>query len=79
MVTLESNRSTERSILFPFPNRFTKTLFPLGINSKVWVKEMAYQLGMEFLAKKPEDMGICFIGEARKRDKGESAFMGFME
>ncbi|KAG1459476.1 hypothetical protein G6F46_006266 [Rhizopus delemar] len=44
-----------------------RTLFPLGdIESKTDVKRMASSLGLDFIAKKKESMGICFVGQ-RKR------------
>ncbi|OAF64617.1 hypothetical protein A3Q56_07672, partial [Intoshia linei] len=40
-----------------------KTIFPLAFISKNNVKSMACDIGLEEIAKKPESMGVCFIGE----------------
>lgn len=42
-----------------------RTLFPLGEFHKDMVKKMACAHGLEWVARKPESMGICFVG---KRD-----------
>lgn len=42
-----------------------KVMFPLGNLLKSEVKKIATENGLEKLAKKPESMGICFIGSRR--------------
>ncbi|KAK6635537.1 hypothetical protein RUM44_000789 [Polyplax serrata] len=39
-----------------------RVMFPLGDLTKMEVKQIALENGLEKLAKKPESMGICFIG-----------------
>ena len=45
----------------------SKTLFPIGNLTKPEVKEKAAEFGLH-IVKKPESMGICFIGEADIQD-----------
>jgi tRNA-specific 2-thiouridylase len=42
-------------------------LFPLGQLEKRQVKDIAADLGMEWLLKRPESMGICFVGSQQGR------------
>ena len=44
-----------------------KTIFPIGKMTKPEVKAKAAELGLH-VAKKPESMGICFVGEADIQD-----------
>lgn len=39
-----------------------RTMFPLGDLTKSEVKHIAFNNNLEQFAKKPESMGICFIG-----------------
>lgn len=43
-------------------NALCKTIFPIGNLLKSQVKEIAWSVGLERIAKKKESMGICFIG-----------------
>lgn len=44
-----------------------RTIFPLGqFESKRQVKAIADQLGLHHVARKPESMGICFVGKRRR-------------
>lgn len=43
-------------------NALRKTMFPLGNLSKNEVKQIAFENGLEKIARKKESMGICFIG-----------------
>ena len=49
-----------------------KTLFPMGDFTKDVVKKIASSAGLDWVAKKKESMGICFIG---KRKDGFQNFM----
>jgi tRNA-specific 2-thiouridylase len=42
-------------------------LFPVGGLLKAQVRDIAAGLGMDWLLKRPESMGICFVGTASKR------------
>ena len=45
----------------------SKTIFPVGNMLKTEVKDLAEKIGLA-VAKKPESMGVCFVGEANMRD-----------
>ena len=51
----------------------SNALFPLGNYTKDVVKKIAVSAGLEWVAKKKESMGICFVG--KKRD----GFTNFMK
>ena len=46
----------------------SRTLFPLGEFHKDMVKKMATAHGLEWVARKPESMGICFVGKRDFKD-----------
>jgi tRNA-specific 2-thiouridylase len=39
-----------------------RTMFPLGNLTKSQVKKVASESGMDYIVKKKESTGICFIG-----------------
>ncbi|XP_067002553.2 mitochondrial tRNA-specific 2-thiouridylase 1 [Anabrus simplex] len=39
-----------------------RTIFPLGNLTKNYVKDIAHHAGLDYIVKKKESMGICFIG-----------------
>lgn len=45
----------------------SKTIFPVGDMLKSEVKDLAEKIGLA-VARKPESMGVCFVGEANMRD-----------
>lgn len=45
---------------------FSRVIFPLGELPKARVKELALSHGLESIVKKPESMGICFVGKRAK-------------
>ncbi|ESN99395.1 hypothetical protein HELRODRAFT_66727 [Helobdella robusta] len=40
-----------------------KSMFPIGCYKKASVKQIASDIGLDFIAKKKESTGICFIGK----------------
>lgn len=48
-------------------NKLSKTLFPVGDMPKKSVREIAQKAGL-VTAKKPDSVGICFIGEVNIKD-----------
>ena len=44
-----------------------KVIFPVGEMDKPAVKALAAKIGLS-VAKKPESMGVCFVGDANMRD-----------
>ncbi|CEI90707.1 hypothetical protein G6F70_003430 [Rhizopus microsporus] len=64
---LERNKDQSYYLSTVQEEALRRTLFPLGnIKSKQHVKQLASSLGLDFIAKKKESMGICFVGQ-RKR------------
>jgi tRNA-specific 2-thiouridylase len=49
------------------PVALSRTLFPIGHLKKPEVKKLAQDLGLH-VAKKPESMGVCFVGEVGIRE-----------
>lgn len=45
-----------------------KTMLPLGNKKKAEVKQIAKEIGLDFLLKKKESTGICFIGTRNFQD-----------
>lgn len=45
-----------------------RTIFPLGNLYKAQVRETAVKIGLDFIAKKKESTGICFIGNRKFSD-----------
>ncbi|KAH8553392.1 tRNA methyl transferase [Umbelopsis sp. PMI_123] len=45
---------------------FSRVMFPLGHLPKSRVKELAMYHGLDRIVKKPESMGICFVGKRAK-------------
>lgn len=45
---------------------FSRVMFPLGELPKTKVKELALSHGLDSIVKKPESMGICFVGKRAK-------------
>ncbi|KAI8575374.1 hypothetical protein K450DRAFT_262129 [Umbelopsis ramanniana AG] len=45
---------------------FSRVMFPLGHLPKTRVKELALHHGLDSIVKKPESMGICFVGKRAK-------------
>ena len=48
-------------------NIIPKVIFPVGEMDKPAVKALAEKIGLS-VAKKPESMGVCFVGDANMRD-----------
>ncbi len=48
-------------------NIIPKVIFPVGDMDKPAVKALAAKIGLS-VAKKPESMGVCFVGDANMRD-----------
>ncbi len=48
-------------------NIIPKVIFPVGEMDKPAVKALAAKIGLS-VAKKPESMGVCFVGDANMRD-----------
>ena len=46
-------------------NSLSNALFPLGDYTKDVVKKIATAAGLEWVARKKESMGICFIGKKK--------------
>lgn len=44
----------------------SRLMFPLGDHCKSQVRGIAHSLGMDWLLQRPESMGICFVGQAKK-------------